>query len=87
MDTRKAYADKMDAQLREWKAKYEMLKAKADKTGAEARIELQKKIDRLESELSELKRAGEGTWDSLKARVETAVKDIRDEWKEERVEP
>ena len=37
-DKRKAYEEKLDAQLEEWKAQIALLKARADKAKAEAKI-------------------------------------------------
>lgn len=46
MDTnRDAYHQKMTAQFNEWGAKVDVLRAKADKASAEAKIELHKKLD------------------------------------------
>ena len=39
MDTKEAYQEKFDAQLRGWSAKIDELMAKADKAKAEAKIE------------------------------------------------
>jgi hypothetical protein len=49
MDTKEAYQEKFDAQLREWSAKIDELKAKADKAKAEAKIEYCEQIDGLRS--------------------------------------
>jgi hypothetical protein len=38
-DKRKAYEDRLDAQLKEWSAEIALLNAKADKAKAEAKIE------------------------------------------------
>ena len=44
-DKKKAYAEKMDAQLKEWEAKLEQMQAKVSKETAEAKIEIQRKLD------------------------------------------
>ncbi|GJQ50784.1 hypothetical protein KsCSTR_30960 [Candidatus Kuenenia stuttgartiensis] len=79
MDKRKAYEEKLDAQLREWRSKIENLKAKADKANAEAKIEYYKNIDSLENDykalqgkLQQLKSAAEESWEDIKAGSETA---------------
>ena len=44
-DKRKAYEEKFDAQLKEWSARIELLKAKADNARADAKIEYIKTIE------------------------------------------
>jgi hypothetical protein len=65
-DNRKAYEDKLDAQLEEWSAQVALLKARADKAKADAKVEYYKTIDTLQhkhveagTKLHELKNAGE----------------------------
>jgi predicted ATP-binding protein involved in virulence len=65
-DKRKAYEEKLDAQLEEWNAQIALLKARADKAKAEAKIEyyktieaLQHKQDEARTKLHELKTAGD----------------------------
>lgn len=50
MESKKAYQDKKETQLREWSARIDLLKAKADKTRAEAKIEYYEKIEKLQVE-------------------------------------
>ena len=45
MDKRKAYIEKLEAQLEEWDAKIDLLKAKSKKAKAEAKIEYYNKIE------------------------------------------
>ena len=47
-DKRKAYEEKLDAQLHEWSAQIELLKAKADNAKADAKIEYFKAIETLQ---------------------------------------
>ncbi len=47
-DKRKAYEEKLDAQLEEWNAQIALLKARADKAKAEAKIEYYKTIEALQ---------------------------------------
>jgi len=44
-DKRKVYEQKLDAQLKEWDAQIDLLKAKADKARAEAKSEYYKTIE------------------------------------------
>lgn len=68
---------KFKAQLDEWKADLDKLKARAKGASADARIEMQKRIDALDArvaeagtKLDELSAAGADAWDGLKKNVE-----------------
>lgn len=81
MDRKEAYAKRVQAQLDEWDADIQKLKAKADKASADAEIEYQKQIDKLKRQrekaghrLSELKAAGSDAWEDLKDGVESATR-------------
>lgn len=76
-EKRKAYEEKLDAQVKEWNAQIELLKAKADKARAEVKIEYYKTIEALQSKqndakakLRELKTAGDEAWEDLKTVAE-----------------
>ncbi len=84
IDKRKAYEEKFDAQLQEWSAQIALLKAKADKAKAEAKIEyyttieaLQHKRDTAKAKLQELKAAGPGAWEDLKTGAEKAWAEVK----------
>jgi hypothetical protein len=95
MDKRKAYEDKLDAQLKEWSAQIALLKAKADKAKAEAKNEYYKTIEVLQhkqndarTKLQELKAAGDEAWEDIKmgaekvwAEVKTAYHDASSRFK------
>jgi hypothetical protein len=79
MSDKEIYLQKMRAQLDEWKADVDKLKARASRASADARLESNKQIEMLESKiengkkkLSELSRAGEGAWESLREGVDSA---------------
>ena len=83
-DKRKAYEEKIDAQLEEWNAQIALLKAKADKGKAEAKIEyyktietLQHKQDEARTKLHELKTAGDEAWEDLKTGAEKAWAEVK----------
>ena len=83
-DKRKAYEEKFDAQLGEWKAQIALLKAKADKARADAKIGYYKKIESLESKqevaetkLRELKNAGDEAWEEFKTGTEKAWDEVK----------
>jgi len=83
-DKRKAYEEKFDAQLQEWNAQIALLKARADKAKAEAKIEyyktieaMQRKRDTAKAKLDELKSAGDGAWEDLKTGAEKAWAEVK----------
>jgi uncharacterized protein YlxW (UPF0749 family) len=79
MGMKEAYQKKLQAQLDEWNAEIEQLKAKADKAEAESQLEYYKKIEELRTlqddartRLSELEQAGDEAWQDLKAGLDNA---------------
>jgi hypothetical protein len=83
-DKRKAYEEKLDAQLREWSAQTALLKAKADKAKADVKIDyyktieaLQHKQDEAKTKLQELKTAGDEAWEAVKAGAEKAWAEVK----------
>jgi hypothetical protein len=86
---RKAYEEKIDAQLKEWNAQIDLLKAKADKAKAEAKIDYYKTIDALQhkqeearTKLKELKTAGDEAWEDVKKGAEKAWAEIKTAYKD-----
>ena len=84
MDKRKAYEEKLAAQLEEWSAQLALFKAKASKASAEAKIEyctitenLQHKHDKAWTKLQELKSASDVAWEGLKTAAEHAWNDVK----------
>ena len=83
-DKRKAYEEKLDAQLKEWSAQITLLKAKADNAKADAKIEyyktieaLQRKQNEAKTKLQELKTAGDEAWEDLKTGAEKAWAEVK----------
>ena len=83
-DKRKAYEEKLDAQLEEWNAQIALLKARADKGKAEAKIEYYKTIEALQhrqdearAKLQELKTASDEAWEELKTGAEKAWDEVK----------
>ena len=83
MDMKQAYEEKLEAQLREWQAKIDQLKARADRAEAEKKIDYQQEIDSLQArqqalqeKLEELRGAGEDAWEEVKAGAELAWRDL-----------
>jgi hypothetical protein len=84
MDERKAYEEKLDAQLKEWSAQIALLRAKADKAKAELKVEYYKMIETLQAKqetarirLEELRTAGDDRWEDYKTDGEETWDDIK----------
>lgn len=82
-DNRKVYEEKLEAQLKEWKAQIELLKAKAANASADAKIEyqetidsLQRKSDGLKGKLAELKDSGDDAWEEIKTGAAKVWSDV-----------
>jgi len=83
-DKRKAYEEKLESQFEEWNAQIALLKAKADKAKADAKIEYYKNIESLEHKQEEaetrlhaLKSAGDEAWEDLKTGAEKAWDEVK----------
>jgi hypothetical protein len=81
---RKAYEEKIDAQLEEFGAQISLLKARADKAKAGAKIEycktietLRQKQDEAGAKLHDLKTVGDDAWEDLKMGSEKAWVEIK----------
>jgi chromosome segregation ATPase len=79
MNEKELYQQKKQAQLDEWKAEVDKLKAKASGASADAQLELKKQIKVLEGKLEEGKTnlaeiadAREDAWESIKEGMESA---------------
>lgn len=79
MSMKEAYEKKLQAQLDEWSAEIDRLRAKAAGVQADKEIEYNKQIEKLQSEqenarkkLTQLKNASEDAWEDMKAGVESA---------------
>jgi hypothetical protein len=83
-DKRKAYEEKLGAQLKEWNAEIALLKAKAENARADFKVEYATKIDTLQHKrdiakerLRELKDAGDEAWEDLKTGAEKAWAEVK----------
>lgn len=79
MNDRELYQQKKQAQLDEWKAGIDKLRAQASMASADVQIEMHKQLKVLEgkmeegkSKLSEFAKASEDTFESMKKGVESA---------------
>ncbi len=81
--SKQAYQEKLEAQLREWDARLDLLKAKAEAFGADAKIEfetqiaaLQQKRHEAQAKLAELGERSEAAWEDLKEGTERAWSEL-----------
>jgi uncharacterized coiled-coil DUF342 family protein len=81
------YRKKIEAQIEEWDAQIDVLKAKAKKTGSEARLRLDRQIDDLKSRretirthLKDMQKSGDEAWHKLRDRVDHAVGELKNAW-------
>ncbi|MFP4422105.1 MAG: hypothetical protein ACLFRG_16310 [Desulfococcaceae bacterium] len=84
MEKREDYRRKLEAQLAEWTARLEKLKARSEQMGLEAREELERRIERLRSrrgeareQLDALRDGGEEAWGHLRSGLEKAMEDLK----------
>lgn len=85
MDKKDAYREKLDAQLKEWKAKIDQLETKAASVSSDAKDELAKEIADLrqrkavvKEKWNELQKTGGETWDKMKDGVEKASGELKE---------
>jgi chromosome segregation ATPase len=84
MEDKKSYLQKMADQLKQWDTQIDELKAKAIKAKAGSRTELFSQIDELrvkketaQDKLKQLRKAGDGSWDGMKAGLERSWKEFK----------
>ena len=84
INKRKAYEEKLDAQLKECSAQIALLKARAAKTRAGVKIEYHKTIETLQrkqndagKKLQELKAAGDEAWGDIKTGAEKVWAEVK----------
>lgn len=79
-----AYQQKMRAQIKEMKARMQMLEAGAENAGADMRIRYQKNLsdwksrfEEIETKLNRLSESSEGTWEEIRTGIDNAVKELQ----------
>jgi multidrug resistance efflux pump len=79
MSIKHEYQKKLQAQLNEWSAEIDKLRAKADKAEADVKLDYQKQIANLKSlkneadkKMAELNNASDEAWQDLKAGTDKA---------------
>jgi chromosome segregation ATPase len=83
MTDKKAYADKLSAEIEKWDSEIGVMRAKAKSASADARIEydrqindLEKRRDELDAKLDELRNSSGNAWDDIKDGVDRAWKNM-----------
>jgi DNA repair exonuclease SbcCD ATPase subunit len=83
-EKKKAYQEKIEAQLKEWGAKIEELKIKAEKSKGDLKTKYEKRIQELQAKqtvvqqkLRELRGSGEEAWEGLKTGVEKSLDELK----------
>lgn len=91
MSNKELYRQKVQAQLDEWHAEIDQLKARASGAGADLQLRLNRHIESLEArtahgraKLAELGESSDAAWDSVKDGFEGAWKSLRVSFKEAR---
>jgi predicted nuclease with TOPRIM domain len=89
MGTKEAYQEKIEAQIKEWSTKLKEYKARADQAGAEVKVQMYQRIDRMRTQkeaaqekLNEIKAANTQGWDALKTGTEKVVGTLKQTWEE-----
>jgi hypothetical protein len=81
---KRAYQQQMEAQFKEWSAKVDVLKAKAERAEARVKVgyydvieQVRTKQQQLRQRLDMLRNAGTGAWEDLKGGVEKAWTELK----------
>lgn len=79
METRELYREKYEAQMREWNAKLEEIKARSERLGAQARLDMQPHVDRVHTtyeaayaKMRDMVGSADDTWEDVKRTAEEA---------------
>lgn len=79
-----AYQQKMRAQIKEMKARMQMLEAGAENAGADMRIRYQRNLsdwksrfEEIETKLNRLSETSEGTWEEIRTGIDNAAKELQ----------
>jgi nucleotide-binding universal stress UspA family protein len=83
-EKKKAYQEKIETQLKEWGARIEELKAKAEMSRTELKVKYQKQIEDLrvkqevvQQKLRQLKESGAETWEGLRTGIEKSLGELK----------
>lgn len=87
MPNKQLYIEKHQAQMDQWEAQLQKLKAKAAETSADFEIDFQKRTENLQTmvaaqrkKLSELSQSSEDAWKELKSGYDATFKELESTW-------
>jgi len=82
--TMEAYRQKINAQIKEMKAKMMMLESETEKSSADMRIKYQKKVDELkprfkeiEKQMNQLAESSQDAWDDIRVGIDKSMSELR----------
>ena len=82
--TMDAYRQKINAQIKEMKAKMTMLESEVEKSSADIRIKYQAKVDELkprlkeiEEKLNQLSDSSQEAWDEIRVGIDQSMSELR----------
>jgi archaellum component FlaC len=82
--SKQAYRQKIQAQIKELKGQKQVLQAKVEKSSADMRIAYQKRMDDLQDQFDELEgrfnqlsNAAEDSWGEIRTGIEKSLEDLR----------
>ena len=84
MDSKEAYKQKLNAQIKEWNAQINLLNAKIENKGADMKLKYSKELDALKEKqddvLQKIKELDESTtenWEKIKVTADQMLSDIK----------
>lgn len=84
MDTKDAYKQKLNAQLKEWSAQIKLLSAKVENKGADVNLgyakeleEIRRRQEDVARRIKELDEARGDAWETIKGTTEKVVDDLK----------
>lgn len=91
MSNKEAYKEKIRAQLDEWKAEADKLRARIKKKQADGKIDSSKYLDELKvkqqearAKLKQLEDSGEDAWEDIKSGLEKATAELKESYQKVR---
>ena len=82
MDRRELYKQKAEAQMNEFSATLDVLKARADKLSAQSKLDMQPRMDAVNSKFEAAKAKFAKFADAADDKLDEVCKDIDDSWKD-----
>jgi hypothetical protein len=83
-EKRELYRQKYDAQMREWNARIDEIKAHTEKLAADARLDMQPHVDKVHrmneaarARLRDLSTAADDTWEDVKRNADNAWQEFK----------